>query len=131
MRAFPSPDVDVTHDTLVVFGRNQRPHIRLIHSRPDANLARTGDDFLQEGFADALLDQQARAGRADLAGIAVDALGNFGRGQVQVGVSKDDVGRLAAQFQDDGLDVDGGRLHDAPPGLDRAGEGDPVDVGLD
>jgi hypothetical protein len=42
----------------------------------------------------------------------------------QVGVGEDHVGRLAAQLQGDPLDGPGGPLHDAPPDLGRAGEGD-------
>ena len=48
------------------------------------------------------------------------------RGLVEVGVSKDDVGRLAAQLQRDALHVAGRRLHDLPRRLDGPGKAKPV-----
>ena len=61
---------------------------------------------------------------AVLAGVAEHGRRGRGRRRLQVGVGKDQVGRLAAQLQGDPLDRPGRPGHDALPDLGRAGEGD-------
>src|SRR4029453_12980116 len=55
--------------------------------------------------------------------------GGAGGGEVGVGVVEQDVGRLAAQPQQDLLDRAGGQGGDPPADLGGAGEGDLVDPG--
>jgi hypothetical protein len=73
--------------------------------------------------------QQPAAGGADLALVEEDRVGGPVGGQVQVGVVEQDVGRLAAQLQQDLLDRAGGQGRDPPADRGRAGEGDLVDLG--
>ena len=74
--------------------------------------------------------QHPGPGGAGLAGVE-QAVGHadLDRGG-QVGVVEDDVGRLAAQFEGDPLDLLGGERADPPAGPGRAGERDHVDVGV-
>ena len=82
------------------------------------------DELSDEGFADAVLHQQPRAGDAGLAGGREDAGDRAGGCLLQVGVGEDDVGRLAPQLQRDALDLAGGLFVDLRAGHVRSGEGD-------
>ncbi len=53
---------------------------------------------LDEAVADALLDQDARAGEADLAGIVELADRRVDR-KLEIAIGKDDEGRFAAEFE--------------------------------
>ncbi|MCY1514833.1 hypothetical protein D9M68_493920 [compost metagenome] len=83
---------------------------------------------LHEVRIDALLHQQAAAGRAGLASVVHDALDDGRDGQTVVGVVEHDVGRLAAQFQHALDRVQRGGLLDQYAYLIGTGEGDEVDV---
>ena len=87
-----------------------------------------GDAF-DHFVVDRLLHVEPRAGAAALAVVEEDGAGRAGDGRAQIGVGQNDVGRLAAQFERDLLEVAlGGRLDDQAADLGRAGEGDLVDV---
>ena len=85
---------------------------------------------VHELVVDALLDQQARACRADLAGVQEHRREREVESDLEVGVGEDDVGVLAAQLEGDLLDGGGGRRHHLAPGDQTAGEGDQVDAGV-
>ena len=73
--------------------------------------------------------QQARPGGAHLALVAEDAPERGAHGGVEIGVGEDDVGRLAAQFQAQALQVGDGRvLQQLARRGDAAGEADLVDI---
>ena len=75
-----------------------------------------------------LLDVQPRARAAALAVIEEDGAGRAGNGGVQIGVVENDVGRFAAQFERDLLQIARGGLHDQLAHFGRAGERDLIDV---
>ena len=70
------------------------------------------------------MHQQARAGAAHLALIEEHAVDQAFDCPVQIGVSKDDEGRLAAQLQAQLLATAGGAAPDGAPYFGRSGEGD-------
>jgi len=74
-------------------------------------------------------DHQPGAGVAELAGVDVDLAGLCG-GRVEVAVGEHEDGRLPAELEHDRLDVLCRGAHHRAPGLDRAGEGEAVDVGV-
>ncbi len=74
-----------------------------------------------------LLHQQARARTADLPLVEPDGIDQPLDRTVQIGVVKDDKGRLAAQLQRQRLARAGGGGADPAADLGRAGKGDLVD----
>lgn len=92
-------------------------------------IARLGgcDDVVREGldelFLDRLVHQQTRGCSADLALVAQDAHVGPSRRLLNVGIVKDEEGRLAARLERDVLHVDGGRLHDFPSSSGGARKG--------
>lgn len=87
--------------------------------------------LLQEFVLDALLDVDTGRGAADLAVVEEDTHVAPLDGVVNVGVFKDDGGRLAAEFEGDLLEVGlGGGLQEETAGTGGAGEGDLVDLGV-
>ena len=73
-------------------------------------------------------DEEARAGAAALAVIEEDGHGGAGNGGFEIGVVDDDVGRFAAEFERNFLQVAGRGVNDELADFGRAGEGDFVDV---
>ena len=67
-------------------------------------------------------DQEAGECRAGLAGVEVAGAHSLGNGGREVGIVKDDVGRLAAQLLVDAGDIDGRHLCNPGTGPRRAGE---------
>ena len=94
----------------------------------EADRARPLDQPVDEVVVDALLHQQPRAGRADLAGVQEDGGEGEVEGHLEVGVGEDDVGVLAAQLEGDLLDRGRGGGHHPPAGHQAAGERDQVDA---
>ena len=78
----------------------------------------------------AALDEQARARRTGLPSVLEDGVGRSCRGEVEVGVGKDDVRRLAAELHHDRNDVLGGKLGDVHADLNRSGERQLIDIGM-
>lgn len=82
-----------------------------------------------EAGGGAPLHVDAAVGHADLARVVLDGKGRVGDGLVEVGVGKDDGGRLAAQLENDLFQVGlGGRLLDLAAGGGGAGKGDDAHV---
>src|SRR5215212_11358594 len=115
---------DVGRDGLFVLGGDERAHVgRLVEWVADAEAL---DRRLHEGeevVEDAPLNEDARAGATVLPGVAEDGDGRARGSLLQVGVGKDDVRGLAAEFEGDPLYGAGGALGDLLPHLGRAGEG--------
>ena len=85
------------------------------------------DEFLVNLF---LHEEPATRGAA-LATVEVDGVKGAGDGRLQVRVGEDDVGALAAELERGALQGIGRGLLDDLGGVDMAGEGDLVDVGVD
>ncbi len=92
-------------------------------------------EFGDETVADGLLDDEAAAGRADLAAVDERGVEGLVDGGVEAliggtGVGEDHVGVLAAEFEGDLLDGGGGGLGDLGAADQAAGEGDQVHAGV-
>ena len=86
-------------------------------------------EFAEEAIVDLFVEEEAGGGGTHLALVAEDAPEGGAHGGVEIGVGEDDVGRLAAQFQAQALEIgDGGILQELARGGDAAGEADLVDV---
>src|SRR3546814_3758397 len=97
-------DVDIAQDFLVLILGRYRADMRVGTSRvAHPRRARKGEQFVQEGFIDALLHKQARAGYAGLPGRGENAGNRTLHRIVHIGVIKDDVGGLSAEFEGDFL----------------------------
>lgn len=86
-------------------------------------------ELLNEVVVDALLDVDTSSGAASLAVVEEDTKVDPRNGVVNVGILKDDVGRLATKLEGDLLQVGrGGGLEDCAADDGGTGEGDLVDV---
>ena len=122
---------DVRRHLVAVRGADQRAGLGLRVVRPaQPDGAGPVDQRVDEVVVDLVLHQQPGAGRADLAGVEEDGGQRVVERDLEVGVGEDDVGVLAAQLEGDLLHGGRGRGHDAPAGLQPAGEGDQVDPGV-
>ena len=122
-------DGHVLLDRLELLPAHQRTHLALgVERVAHLDRHRAADELTDEAVVDGALDEQARAGRAHLAGAGEDADERAVDGRVEVGVGEHDVGALAAELQADLLHVLGGPAHDVLADLDRARERDHVDV---
>ena len=125
-------ELDVAEDLVELLLRHLRA---LLGGRIErvADLALLGllGQPLDEFLVDLLLDEQPAAGGAALAAVEVDGVEGAGDGLLHVGVGEDDVGALAAQLERGALQRVGRGLLDDLGGVDMAGEGDLVDVGVD
>ena len=88
------------------------------------------DHGVDELLVDRLLHQDAAAGRTDFALIDEDAEERAVDGGFEIGVGKENIGRLAAQLERHPLDRVGSLLDDDLADRRAAGEGDLVDVGM-
>ena len=97
---------------------------------PTRSFAGARGQFVEEAIVDIFVEQQARRGGAHLALVAEDAPERGACMAASKSASgKDDVGRLAAQFQAQALEIgDGRRLQQLARRRDAAGEADLVDV---
>ncbi len=121
--------VHVATDAFELYGCDDGADVDgLVQWRADAQSLHARADLGVEGFGDALLHEQARAGAADLALVEPDAIDEAFDGGVDVGVVKDDEGRFAAEFEREFFGGVGGGLADDAAYFGRAGEGDLVDV---
>jgi hypothetical protein len=84
--------------------------------------------FAVRASATRFLHQNARARAADLALVEPDRIDHALDRGIEIGVVEDDEGRLAAQFERQGLARAGGGAADRAADLGRAGEGDLVDL---
>ena len=130
-RAFRLADLDVLVDPVALALVDEGAELRLPprrHSDPDpAGLVR---EALHELVVDGALDEDPRAGRADLSLREVDAEHRADDRLVEVGVGEDDRRRLAAELERHALDRARARAHDRAARDGRAGERELVDVGV-
>ena len=109
--------------------RDERAHLRLRVQRvADLQLTRLGAEGAHELVVERLLDEDARAGLAALAGGVVDRPRRARDRRFEVGVGEDDVRALAAELQGDALDRVRAEAHDLAARLRRACERDLVDA---
>ncbi|CAM5271146.1 hypothetical protein STENM36S_05617 [Streptomyces tendae] len=115
---------------------DERPALdTVLGAAAEADHPGAAGEFGDEAFADGLLDDEAAARGADLAAVDEGGVECLVDGGVEAllgpaGVGEDDVGVLAAEFEGDLLDRDGGGLGDLGAAGQAAGEGDQVDVGV-
>src|SRR5690606_8207120 len=102
----------------------------LVERVADAQRLHAAPELVDETGLDGLLDEQARAGAADLALVEPDGVDQALDGAVDVGVLEDDVGRLAAELEGEAFAGAGGRAADQLADLGGAGEGDLLDIGV-
>lgn len=76
------------------------------------------------------MDKQARTGGAALAVVEEDGIGAAWNGDFQVGIRKNDIGRLTAQFERNLFQISRGSLHNQLAHFSRASERDFVDIGV-
>ena len=118
-------------DPRVLNGIDDGAHVNAFVERiADAQAIHAALELGMEAVGDALLHQKPRTGAADLPLIEPDCIDEPLNGAVEIGVVKDDVGGLAAQFQGQRLAAACGGLADAAANGGRAGEGDLVNVGV-
>src|SRR5205814_10244583 len=90
----------------------------------DRHVFRFRNQALQELVVNVFVKQQARARRADLALVGVNGPEGRGQRRVEVGVGKNDVRRLAAEFERQALQVAfAGSLQQRARRANAAGEG--------
>src|SRR5580700_1567842 len=99
-----------------------------IEAMTDLQLTGLRHDSFDDAIVNGLVSEQTRSRRAALTLIVEDGVGCAGNGEFQIGIRKDDGGRLAAQFERDAFEVSGGGLNDQFAYFGRAGESDLVHV---
>ena len=114
----PSASPRATYASTFVAVRlgDQRPRLRLVVERAaEADQLGAADQLVDELVVDRLLDDQPRAGGADLAGVQEDRGEREVEGRLAVGVGEHDVGVLAAELEGDLLHGRRRRRHDPLP----------------
>ncbi len=129
LRAFLLADVEITGDALELLLGNERADLCIgIETVADLQLLAELGDAADELLVDRLLDEQTRAGAADLAGIGEYRHRGTRHGGIEIGVREHDVRRLAAELERDALEIARGGPDDRLASHVRTGEGDLVDV---
>ena len=124
-------DFEIGIHAVVLLFADQRAHLGFaLERRAELDLLRLLGHRLDELLVDRLLHQDAAAGRADFALIDEDAEERAVDGGFEIGVGKENVRRLAAEFERDALHRVGGLLDDDLAHGGAAGECDLVDVGM-
>lgn len=122
---------DVAFDLLAMLGRDQRADLGPLADRiAKAKAAGPFDEATDEIVVDAGLDKDARPGNAALSLARENAEQHAVDGLVEIGIGKDDVGRLAAQFEGDRHDLFRRDGADPASGGRTAGEGHLGDTGM-
>ncbi len=117
--------LDVVSHLVSMAGRDQRSHLgRGVLGIADPEALGGFDKQSQEAVVCRLLDQDARAGAAVLAGVSEHGARGGRSRLLQVGVREDHVRRLSAQLERHPLDGLRCTLHDPASHLGRAGEAD-------
>ena len=120
---------DELGDLLELGLRVDRPDVGVLVERvADADRRQAVLELVDERLDDRLLDEQARAGAADLALVEVDAVDDALDRLVERRVVEDDVGGLAAELEGQRLVRAGDAPGDPLADLGRAGERDLVDA---
>ena len=97
-RSFLLAEAQIAGHALELLLRHQRADLRFrIEPVADAEVLAERRDPICELVIDFLLDEQTRAGAADLTGIGEHRHGGAGHRGLDIGVGKHDVGRLAAK----------------------------------
>ncbi len=124
-------DVEIAGDAVHLLLRHQRPDLGVgIEAVADLQLLAELGDAADEFVIDLLLDEQARAGAADLPRIGEHGHRGSRHRRIEIGVGEHDVRRLAAELKRNPLEVTGRGTDDRLPRDVRAGEGDLVDIGM-
>ena len=116
-------------DGLQLYGIDHGAHVDTFVKRvAQAQPVHAGPELVIEAVGDAFLHQKTRPGAADLALVEPDGIDQPFDGAVDIGIVKDDIGGLAAQFQGQRFTRAGGRGADGTAHIGGAGKGDLVDV---
>ena len=127
--AFLDARFEIAADAIELLFGNERAEIAFgVESWTDADFRGGLGDAVDDLVENFLFDEEARAGAAALALIEEDGHGGAGDGGFEIGVVHDDVGRLAAEFERDFLQVAGRGVDDELADFGGAGEGDFIDV---
>ena len=130
-RALVLANSDVVEDDLhLLFGDHRAERRGAIAGIADPERFRARRQPLDHLVVNPLLDEHARARRADLTRVEENARRRGLGGGIEIGVVKDDVGGLAAELKRYALEIARGALHDSTADAGRSGEGDLVDVGV-
>ena len=122
--------LDEARDAVEVLAVDQRRHRRVVGARVAEHvLVGEAVEELEERLRHRLLDEDPRAGEADLAGIVELARGLPRRG-LEIAVVEHEQRPLAAELAGEGDDVPRRRDADVPGRLGRAGERDAADAGV-
>ncbi len=131
LRAFGDAALHPRVDGFALHRRDNRADVDpLVERVADAQQAHAAAHLRQELGGDALLNQEARSGAADLPLIEPDGIDQALDRAILIGVVEDDEGRFAAQFEREPLARSGGRAADDAPDVGRSGEGDLVEIGM-
>src|SRR4029077_13150426 len=99
-RAFSGAGGDVTEDAIHLSFGDERTHLgHRIDARADLQILHGVAQVVDSLLVDLLLDEETRAGRADLALVEKDPEERSRDRPRQVGVGEDDVRRLAPQLE--------------------------------
>src|SRR5712692_9472239 len=129
--AFGLARLDELADLLQLLLRVDRAHVGVLVERiADAQRLQAPLQLGDRLLVDRLLDEQSRAGAADVALVEVDAVDDALDRLVERAVVEDDVRRLAAELEREPLARTGEAALNRLPDLGRAGEGDLVDIGV-
>src|SRR2546421_2340689 len=112
----------------LLFGVDRADVGVLVERIADAERGEAALQLLDDGLVDRLLDEQTRAGAADVTLVEVDAVDDALDRLVERGVVEDDVRRLAPELERELLAGAGKLALDRLAHLGRAGEGDLVDA---
>ncbi len=114
--------VEERADLVVVGARDQRAHVDVVGRPSGAERGDGLDQPLDEVVVRTLLDEDATAGAAVLAGVVEHRAGRGRRGGVDIRVGEHDRRRLAAELERDALHGVRGTGEDGPADPRRAGE---------
>src|SRR5581483_10718174 len=129
--SFLSAGIEVSADALLLLDRDQRSHLRVLgESGTELYLLCGGGHALDDLVEDCFFDIEAGSGAAALSVVEEDGAGGTGDGGVQVGITQDDVGRFATEFQRYFLEIAGSGVQDQFAHFRGSGEGNLIDIGM-
>jgi len=100
LRAFGQSRLEISADSIQLFGGNQRTHIGgIVLTGSNLDLLRLLRHSVHYFVENAVLDIQTRACAAALPVIKEDSAGGPGNRCVEINVGENNVGRLTAQFE--------------------------------
>ena len=126
--AFADAAVDEFADAVQLLARIDRADVGVFVERiADAQRLDAVFEFAQDLAVDAFLDEESRAGAADVTLVEVNSVDDAFDRLIDRRVVHDDVGGLSAEFEGEFFAGAGDGAGDLFPDLGRAGEGDLVD----